>query len=117
MIRIYNVSDDRRSNLTQTTPDRLTRIAAFLRPDAKSELQPELQHKLQPDAPPDSSQATQLISTNAARVIETTRRSWLGNATPQRGDTPKLARRPRFSRRPMVANLALAMNFWSTRPL
>jgi hypothetical protein len=50
-------------------------------------------------------------------VIETTRHAWLGNATPQLGDTARQARRPRFQRRPMIANLALVMNFWSTRPL
>lgn len=69
------------------------------------------------DSLPDSGRAAQVISTNAARVIETTRHAWLGNATPQLGDTVRQARRPRFQRRPMIANLALVMNFWSTRPL
>jgi hypothetical protein len=105
MIRNYNASDDRRSTLTKTTLDRLTGFSPGSLADSL------------PDSLPDSGRAAQVISTNAARVIETTRHAWLGNATPQLGDTAKQARRPRFQRRPMIANLTLVMNFWSTRPL
>ena len=66
---------------------------------------------------PDSSRAQRAMSANVARVIETTRRAWLANATQPAGDIARRSRRPRFSRRPIVANLAQAMNFWSTRPL
>jgi hypothetical protein len=101
MIRNYNASDDRRSTLTQTTPDKL----------------PGLMHVSSPDL----GRATQVISANAARVIETTRHAWLGDASKAASKpathSAKQARRPRFLRRPMVANLALVMNFWSTRPL
>lgn len=97
MIRNYNKPDERRSTLTQTTPNQ----SPGLLPDVSS----------------DSARAQQAVSTNAARVIETTRRAWLGNATLQIADPAKQGRRPKFPRRPMVANLALVMNFWSTRPL
>jgi hypothetical protein len=83
--------------LTQTTPERLTGLA--------------------PSSQPASAPTMQVVPTNATRVIETTRRAWLGNSTPQPGNTAKQARRPRLLRRPVIANLALAMNFWSTRPL
>lgn len=66
---------------------------------------------------PDSSRAQRAISANAARVIETTRRAWLAAAAQPIGDTAEPPRPPRFSRRPIVANLAITMNFWSTRPL
>ena len=68
---------------------------------------------------PDSSRAQRAMSANAARVIETTRRAWLAAAAQPISDIaePRPSRPPRFSRRPIVANLALAMNFWSTRPL
>ena len=68
---------------------------------------------------PDSSRAQRALSANAARVIETTRRAWLAAAQPV-SDMSGIAaqpRPPRFSRRRIAANLALAMNFWSTRPL
>ncbi len=66
---------------------------------------------------PDSSRAQRAMSANAARVIETTRRAWLATAAQPASDIATQPRPPRFSRRPIVANLALAMNFWSTRPL
>jgi hypothetical protein len=69
---------------------------------------------------PDSSRAQRAMSANTARVIETTRRAWLAAAAQPTSDISNFAtqpRPPRFSRRPIVANLALAMNFWSTRPL
>jgi len=69
---------------------------------------------------PDSSRAQGVVTANAARVIETTRRAWLAAAAQPVSDMSDIAtqpRRPRFSRRRIVANLALAMNFWSTRPL
>ena len=66
---------------------------------------------------PDSSRAQRALSANAARVIETTRRAWLAAAAQPISDIATQARPTRFSRRPIVANLALAMNFWSTRPL
>jgi len=66
---------------------------------------------------PDSSRAQRAMSANAARVIETTRQAWLAAAAQPVGDIATQPRRLRFSRRPIVANLALAMNFWSTRPL
>lgn len=70
---------------------------------------------------PDLGRATQVISVNAARVIETTRHAWLGDASKAASKpathSAKQSRPPRFLRRPMVANLALVMNFWSTRPL
>jgi len=66
---------------------------------------------------PDSSRAQRAMSANAARVIETTRRAWLAAAAQPINDIATQPRPPRFSRRPIVANLALAMNFWSTRPL
>lgn len=68
---------------------------------------------------PGSSRAQRAMSASAARVIETTRRAWLAGAAQPISDIaePRLSRPPRFSRRPIVANLALAMNFWSTRPL
>ena len=68
---------------------------------------------------PDASRAQRAMSANAARVIETTRRAWLAAAEQPISDIAETrpARPPRFSRRPIVANLALAMNFWSTRPL
>jgi hypothetical protein len=68
---------------------------------------------------PDSSRAQRPMSANAARVIETTRRAWLAAAAQPISDIagPRSPRPPRFSRRPIVTNLALAMNFWSTRPL
>ncbi|WP_156393019.1 hypothetical protein [Burkholderia sp. Leaf177] len=87
--------------MTQTTPDK----------------SPGFMHA----SSPESSRATQVVSVNAARVIETTRHAWLGDAS-KAASKPAMqnavqARRPRFSRRPIVANLALVMNFWSTRPL
>jgi hypothetical protein len=66
---------------------------------------------------PDSSRAQRAISASAARMIETTRRAWLAEATQPTSGIATQPRQPRFSRRPIVANLALAMNFWSTRPL
>ena len=66
---------------------------------------------------PDSSRAQRAMSANAARVIETTRRAWLAAAAQPINDIATQPRPPRFSRRPIVANLAIAMNFWSTRPL
>jgi hypothetical protein len=66
---------------------------------------------------PDSSRAQRAMSANAARVIETTRRAWLATTAQPTSDIATQPRPPRFSRRPIVANLALAMNFWSTRPL
>jgi hypothetical protein len=68
---------------------------------------------------PDPSRAQRAMSANAARVIETTRRAWLAAAAQPISDIAETRppRPPRFSRRPIVANLALAMNFWSTRPL
>ncbi|MDN7182665.1 hypothetical protein M0D69_32545 [Caballeronia sp. SEWSISQ10-4 2] len=69
---------------------------------------------------PDSDRAQRAMSANAARVIETTRRAWLAAAAQPasaRVNSATQLRPPRFSRRPIVANLALAMNFWSTRPL
>jgi hypothetical protein len=66
---------------------------------------------------PDFSRAQRAMSANAARVIETTRRAWLAAAAQPTSDIATQPRPPRFSRRPIVANLALAMNFWSTRPL
>ena len=66
---------------------------------------------------PDSSRAQRALSANAARVIETTRCSWLAVAAQPNSDIATQPRPPRFSRRPIVANLPLAMNFWSTRPL
>jgi hypothetical protein len=66
---------------------------------------------------PDSSRAQRAMSANAARVIETTRRAWLAAAAQPTGDIGTMPWPTRFSLRPIVANLALAMNFWSTRPL
>ena len=66
---------------------------------------------------PDSSGAQRAMSANAARMIETTRRAWLAAAAQPVSDMATQPRPPRFSRRPIVANLAIAMNFWSTRPL
>jgi hypothetical protein len=66
---------------------------------------------------PDSSREQRAMSANAARVIETTRRAWLATETPPASDIAREPRRPRFPRHPIAANLAQAMNFWSTRPL
>ncbi len=65
----------------------------------------------------DPSEAQRAMSANAARVIEITRRAWLATQTQPAGDIARKSQRPRFSRRPIVANLAQAMNFWSTRQL
>jgi hypothetical protein len=66
---------------------------------------------------PDSSRAQRAMSANAARVIETTRRAWLAAAVQPISDIATQPRPPRFSRRRIVTHLAIAMNFWSTRPL
>ena len=66
---------------------------------------------------PDSNRAQRAMSANAARMIEITRQAWLAAAVQPISDIATQPRPPRFSRRPIVANLALAMNFWSTRPL
>jgi hypothetical protein len=83
------------------------------------------QEAFMPQAPTDSiptDQPTSAISTNAAKVLDTTRRAWQTSAAAAPAETERATQKASSKkrvrpRRSQWGNLVAALNYWSPRPL